>query len=230
MNRRKIPMGKPPDPRSYVFTQQELGTNSAGPDLDKMRGGGDEIAEDDIVTPVPTLGPVDSYGNIPDDLDERFAIAESAPVIQIVKGTGLDADKGGEFVRVKVETLTQGEIVLHLELAMVTELIHMLTAGRHYAEKFAAERGAVPPRTVTNVLSFAVGDIPQAPSGTMLVINHGDPSEQMFLVPNPQAAREIAKSLAQGAEDATRRTKGILPAHGMNGHGRLLGPGGRPLA
>lgn len=203
-------MGKPPDPRSHVFTQQELGTASAGPDLDKMRGGGDAISEDD---------------------GERFAIEETAPVVQIVKGTGLDADKGGEFVRVKVETLTQGEIVLHLELPMVTEFIHMLTAARHHAERFyAAVHGTALPRSVTNVLSFAIGDIPQAPGGTMLVINHGDPTEQMFLVPNPQAAREIAKSLAQGAEDATRRTKGILPAHGMNGHGRLLGPGGRPLA
>lgn len=171
---------------------------------------------------VSGAGPADGRG-ISDD-------TEAAPIVQIVKAVGIGSHEAGEFVRLTVETLTQGEVALHVGLPVVTELIGMLTAARHQAEKLQAARGGTPMRAMTAVLSFAVGAIPQLPAGVVLVLNHGDPSEQVFVIPTAEGARDVAMNLAREAENATRRAGGILPAHGMNGHGRLLGPGGRPLA
>jgi hypothetical protein len=159
--------------------------------------------------------------------EEKLAISESAPIVQIARGVGLDVDKGGTFVRLKVETLTQGDVVLHVEMPMVNELISMLSAGRFHAERFAAAIGKSVTRAILPVQSFATGDLPQIPQGVMLILNHGTPAESVYILPNAQAARDIAKSLAREADQADLRSRGVIAPGACKGV--LLGPGGIPI-
>jgi hypothetical protein len=160
--------------------------------------------------------------------EEKLAIAEDAPIIQLVRGVGLAADEGGQFIRVKVETLTQGEVVLHIEMPMVNELISMLSAGRFHAERFAAAIGKSTPRAIMPVQSFATGACLDGPaSGVVMILNQGTPAESLHLLPNAQAVRDIAKSLARDADQVDLRSRGVIaPGTRKNA---LLGPNGVPI-
>lgn len=158
--------------------------------------------------------------------EESLAVEET--IVQVVGGVGINVDTEGAFVRVKVETLTQGEIVLHVEPKMVTELINMLMAGRVAAERLAAKAGKPVLRAITPVQSYAVGDVPQMPAGVMLILNHDTPGESVFVLPSADGARDIAKALATEANAAGMRSRGLIPP--LARKAGLLGPGGRPIA
>lgn len=153
--------------------------------------------------------------------------SEEAPIVQIVKGVGINVDQEGSFARIKVGTLTQGDVVLHVEPPMITELITMLIAARNATQQFAGRAGKAPRIAMAPVQTFAVGEIPNMPGAMMLGLNFETQSEQLFLIPDANFAREIAKGLAKEADAADLRVRGIIaPRPAARG---LLGPGGQPL-
>jgi len=190
----------PPPPQTSAITSQEQGVRAAGPDLEKMRAGGDAIIERD--GPMPPV---------------------SAPVVVLEKVVSIFAAEDGKFIRLAVETATQGVVGLQIELTTVSNLIASLRAGRYAAEMAIARAGETVPHSVEMVDTFACGDLEGVP-GLLVTLNVDTPQETMICLPELQFAREFAKAVAGAVQAAEKKTIAVPRAQLLDARGKPVTP------
>lgn len=137
--------------------------------------------------PVPVLDP---------------AIA-AAPVL-VAELVGAGVAEAGDFIRFTVKSKTQGFVAIQFTFDELTVLIDTLLAQRNAATKLIARKTGQRKVPITPAMTFAVGDFPGIP-GVVVTLNHNQPNEQLFALPEARFAADLGRALIKQAGIAKRK-------------------------